>query len=152
MTQRQLHYQDPSELGNLEHNVEPTGSSRTWRLSFQRDCLKPLPGGWSGLRFFSVVQHVSKSSWQLSFTLLRGTLSTYSQREAFVNLINFRDFLELSGVFTFLLKEELHCRSNSYNLEGSYYAVAACMYLVPAEARRRVGASGIGAMGGCEPS
>ena len=109
MTQRQLHHQDLSKLGNLEHNAEPTGNSRAWRVSFQSDCLKPLPGSWSGLRIFSTAQHVSKSSWQLSFTRLRGTLSTYSQREAFVNLINFRDFLELFGVFTFLLKEELHC-------------------------------------------
>lgn len=53
---------------NLEHDVQPVGSSASWRVSFPSNCLNLFPGSSTGCSFFQTSTLESVNSFQLFFS------------------------------------------------------------------------------------
>jgi hypothetical protein len=95
MTQRQLHHQSQPQHGwqlTKTGNQEPTAQPAGWLESALSRCLssKPLP-----------VARLVSASWHLDLSG-SGVYYLFWGRRGLVNLVNFRDFLQLFWVIYFL--------------------------------------------------
>lgn len=96
------------KLGNMEHTVQPAGTSAGWRLPFSSNSGLNIfqaarlvsASSKSGLWVFFTVQFVCESSQDVFSACLRETLTfiAYSGIGGLANLIGFRDFLTLFWV------------------------------------------------------
>jgi hypothetical protein len=98
------------KAGNLEHAAQPWGSSTTgWIASFPVANCSKLYAGWSVvLNLFQAGQSISASSRQLESSSYLGTCESQAQlllftlaERSLVNLVSFRDFLQLFSVVYF---------------------------------------------------